>query len=115
MSEESTKPTTTEEVDTQSARPTTTVEEDRKTAGQREINQRWEFTQQWIAIICVVTTMGACVILIICGLVYSVLEVIWPALLFMTTNTAQILTSYFQRTNHTKTGGVGGGWNNESR
>lgn len=88
--------------------PTTTQEEDRKTAGQRAINERWEFTQQWIAIVSVVTTMGACVILIVCGLVYHTPEVIWPALLFMTTNTAQILTSYFTRTNHTKTGGVGG-------
>lgn len=91
-----------------SLNPTTTQEQDRKTAGQRAINEKWESTQQWIAIISVVATMAACLILIICGVAYHIPEIIWPALLFMTTNTAQILTSYFTRTNHTKTGGIGG-------
>ena len=88
--------------------PDTTSEEDRKTAGQRHINEKWEKTQQWIALISVSATMVACLILIVSGLAFNMPEVIWPALLFMTTNTAQILTSYFTRTNHTKTGGIGG-------
>lgn len=94
--------------DTKNAPPTSTAEEDRKTAGQRNINEKWENTQQWIAIISVVTTNAACLVLIVCGVAYNNPEMVWPALLFMTTNTAQILTSYFTRTNHTKIGGVGG-------
>lgn len=95
--------------------PKTTSEEDRKTAGQRNINEKWESTQQWVAIISVSTTNLACLSLIVCGLAYKMPEVIWPALLFMTTNTSQILTSYFTRTNHTKQGGVGGDDSKDSR
>jgi hypothetical protein len=93
----------------------TTAEQDRKTAGQRHINEKWEWTQQWIAIISVSTTNLACLILITCGVIYHTPEMIWPALLFMTTNTAQILTSYFTRTNHTAQGGVGGSDKKDSR
>lgn len=92
--------------DPQNVASDTTAEQDRKTAGQRHINEKWENTQQWIAIISVITTNAACLILIVCGVTYNNPEMVWPALLFMTTNTAQILTSYFTRTNHTKTGGV---------
>jgi hypothetical protein len=98
-----------------SLRADTTAEEDRKTAGQRNINEKWETTQQWTAIITNVSTMGACLIMIICGIAYDKPELALPAFLFMCNMDTQVTTSYFTRTNHTKTGGVGGGESKDSR
>lgn len=101
--------------DPSNAPPTSTAEEDRKTAGQRNINEKWETTQQWTAIITNVSTMGACLIMIICGIAYDKPELALPAFLFMCNMDTQVTTSYFTRTNHTKTGGVGGADSKDSR
>lgn len=80
--------------DDKSIRPLTTAEEDRKAKGQRDINFIWETTQ---AIVAVIVT-GA---------------VVWAALHHISSELLAgafvlIVGQYFQRTNHTKIGGVGG-------
>jgi len=77
-----------------SAPATTTQEQDRKTAGQRHINVMWEFWQGFLAVI------------VIGGFVYSSIAAKEsPALAGLA---GSIITFYYVRTNHTKTGGVGG-------
>jgi len=73
---------------------TTTAEQDRKSAGQRRVNILWELTQSFMAIAltlaeiyCAINDVNA-----------KALDVAFGA----------IVTMYFIRTNHTKTGGVGG-------
>lgn len=73
---------------------TTTREEDRKTAGQRKVNLFWESTQSLVAIV----ITGA--------VVYAELKQISSVLLGNAFTL--IVALYFIRTNHTKTGGVGG-------
>jgi hypothetical protein len=82
--------------------PATTAEQNRKTAGQRQINLIWEVTQAAIALS--VTTMT----------LYTAAKL---ALLNPAQNAAFLLLSnafflvigfYFGRTNHTRTGGIGG-------
>lgn len=76
------------------AAPTTTAEDDRKTQGQRYVNLIWETTQAIVAV------MVTC----------AMIALAW------TGKTSELLASafgmivgmYFQRTNHTKIGGVGG-------
>ena len=81
---------------------TTTREEDRHTASQRRVNIIWEVTQ---AIIAIVVTIGT---LLIAGLlVYRGDERSATAFLLLSNAFFMIVTSYFQRTNHTKVGGVG--------
>lgn len=78
----------------ETASPTTTAEENRRTQGQRAVNLIWESTQ---AIIAVLVTL-------------AMVSLAW------TGKTSELLASafgmivgmYFQRTNHTKVGGVGG-------
>lgn len=77
------------------ARATTTSEQDRRTLGQRRINILWEVTQGLIALALIGT---AC---------YALLsEMKLPAEYWLLLGI--IVQSYFQRTNHTKIGGVGG-------
>lgn len=76
------------------ASPTSTAEEDRKTQGQRYVNLIWETTQSLIALLVTV----------------AMISLAWMG------KTSELLASafgmivgmYFQRTNHTKIGGVGG-------
>lgn len=74
--------------------PKTTAEEDRKTKGQRDVNLIWEFTQAMIAIM--ITTA------IIYAAIFS------KSSELLSTAFGMIVGMYFQRTNHTKIGGVGG-------
>jgi hypothetical protein len=67
---------------------------DRTTAGQRRINLIWETTQGVIAVAMVAT---------VCGSV--LMEVELPAQFWVLA--AIVINAYFQRTNHTKIGGVG--------
>jgi hypothetical protein len=83
----------------------TTFEQNLSTAGQRRINVMWESTQQQTAIIVTAATMLACGFLIWKG--DPALAI--PAFLFLSNICTQVLTTYFQRTNHTKTGGVAAG------
>lgn len=82
--------------------PTTTDEQDRKTESQRAINLKWESTQQIIAV-----TVTASV-LAICGYVVIVGEASLrqAAFLFLTNMAVLVITTYFQRTNHTKSSGT---------
>lgn len=74
--------------------PTTTTEEDRKTAGQRRVNVIWEVTQ---AIVAISVTLA---------MIYCVLEKIESPT--MASAFTLVLSTYLIRTNHSKTGGVGG-------
>lgn len=76
------------------ASPTSTAEDDRKTQGQRHVNLIWETTQAVIAVI----VTGAMVCLAWSGKTSELLASAF----------GMIVGMYFQRTNHTKIGGVGG-------
>lgn len=83
--------------------PKTTAEEDITTAGQRAINVMWESTQRVIAIsVCSVT-------LILCGylLVKGEVSERVPAFMLLSNVFFLVVGTYFQRTNHTKVGGIG--------
>ncbi len=72
-----------------------------RTKGQRVINSRWEWTQTIIAVVVAIETVTVCSYLIIQGrstdLAFQLLS---NAFFF-------VIGTYFQRTNHVKTGGVG--------
>lgn len=74
--------------------PDTTAAEDRTTAGQRRVNLVWELTQAIIAMLIAGAT------------VYAILNDIESAVL--SSAFTLVIALYFVRTNHTKTGGVGG-------
>lgn len=112
-SDQSAPSTTTSEQDRQTAGerlaartapPRTTEEQDRTTAGQRHINVMWESTQRNIAL--EVTT----VVLLVCGWViaYGPLELKLLAFTLLSNVFFLVVGTYFQRTNHTRTGGIGG-------
>lgn len=69
--------------------------------GQRKINLRWETTQATIAIAVTLTTLAVCAYLVIKGEGASGAFLILSNVFFL------VVGTYFQRTNHTKTGGVG--------
>lgn len=84
------------------AKATTTQEEDRKTAGQRDINRLWESTQARIA----QAVVGANIIYVF---TVPFLPQSQPAGALLLSNAFFLVIGfYFGRTNHTKTGGVGG-------
>lgn len=83
----------------------TTFQEDLTTAGQRVINLKWESTQQIIAIMVTLFVLSVCSYITVsmnAGLAQS-------AFIFLTNIAFLVIGTYFQRTNHTKTGGVGPG------
>lgn len=89
--------------------PTTTEESDRVTAGQRYVNRLWEHTQAAIAIGVTFTTCFVLAYLTIVS-VKDDIELSANALLlvgYLVVMATSIITSYFTRTNHDKTGGVG--------
>lgn len=79
--------------------PNTTEQEDMVTAGQRKINLIWEYTQCFIAVFATLVVMILGSILAIQGRVDD-----FPP--FIALSYGLIVGVYFQRTNHTKTGGV---------
>lgn len=85
--------------------PTTTEEGDRVTAGQRHISRVWEYTQAILAVTVVTTTIY---VLAVMALSFRDLSpnslLIVSHLVVMAT---YIVTSYYQRTNHTREGGIG--------
>ena len=83
--------------------PDTTSEEDRKTAGQRRINVIWEVTQATIAVMVSIGTLYVVGMLVLREGSGSAST----ALLLLSNAFFMIITSYFQRTNHTRTGGTG--------
>lgn len=93
-------------VDSQSPLPaTTTAQEDLKTKGQRHINLIWEGTQASIAILVTIATLIVVSITVIRG---GDSNLVITAFVLISNIFFMIATFYFQRTNHTKTGGVGG-------
>jgi hypothetical protein len=79
--------------------PTTTEEEDRHALSQREVNKIWEYTQAVIALLVTAAALSVCVILALKGESKDALILVSGAFFL-------IIGSYFQRTNHTKVGGV---------
>lgn len=75
----------------------TTVEEDLKTAGQRKINNVWEYTQAMIAMAIVLTT---CFGVIANGKDTSFFSPQWWTVLGL------VIGFYFGRTNHARVGDV---------
>lgn len=89
--------------------PTTTEESDRVTAGQRYVNRLWEHTQAAIAITVTFTTCFVLAYLTIIS-VQNNIELTANALLlvgYLVVMATSIITAYFTRTNHEKTGGIG--------
>lgn len=82
--------------------PTTTLQQDLVAAGQRNINVKWESTQQIIAIAItfVVLLMTTYIV------VWGESDLRQAAFIFMTNIAFLVIGTYFQRTNHTKRGGV---------
>lgn len=81
----------------------TTEQEDITTAGQRHINVMWERTQQVIAISVCTSTLILCGYLLVKG---EVTERV-PAFMLLSNVFFLVVGTYFQRTNHTKVGGIG--------
>jgi cobalamin synthase len=84
------------------AHPTTTAEQDRKTLGQRRINGIWEITQSLVALSVTGTTLYAASHMI------SSPDLGKTAFIFLTNVFFVVIGFYFGRTNHQRTGGVGG-------
>ena len=84
--------------------PTTTLQQDLTAAGKRRINLKWETTQQIIAIAVTIGALHVCGYLVIYG---SDPQLRQSSFIFMTNIAFLVIGTYFQRTNHTKTGGVG--------
>lgn len=93
---------------TETLPPTTTAAEDKVTAGQRHINRLWEYTQSFISILVVLSTMGASIYGYVVGNQREI-----PTML--ATAFGSVVTFYFVRTNHTQTGGVGKKADHEGR
>ena len=83
--------------------PTTTAQQDLTTAGQRHINVMWEGTQKNIALMVTAVTLLVCAWLVYRGDSASAV----PAFMLLSNVFFLVVGTYFQRTNHTKTGGVG--------
>lgn len=80
--------------------PTTTAEQDVMTAGQRRINLIWEATQATIAVIVAGATLWVAGSLAIAGGGNEAAFLLLSNVFFM------VVSTYFARTNHTRTGGV---------
>lgn len=79
--------------------PTTTAEENLKTFGQRRINLIWETTQAVVAVSVTVATLGACFFLIAYG---GDAGLAASAFLLLSNIFFLVVSTYFQRTNHTR-------------
>lgn len=95
--------------------PKTTAEEDRVTASQRVVNLIWESTQKQIAQWVIGCALLVAVALAIFGHVLGSNEIQLAAVVFLF-GVANLVTGfYFGRTNHQRTGGIGGGSVDQSR
>jgi hypothetical protein len=80
----------------------TTPEDGLRAAGQRRVNVIWELTQSFIASLVVLGALSVCSLLIIRGnYVEAALQLISNAFFL-------VIGFYFGRTNHERTGGIGG-------
>lgn len=80
--------------------PTTTAEQDLRSASQRHINRIWEFTQALIAVTVIISVMYA--------VVFRGESLKEAALIFLTNVAMVVVGFYFGRTNHQRSGGIGG-------
>lgn len=85
--------------------PRTTEEEDRRSAGQRAINLTWENTQRLIALSVTWVSLTVAAWLAVMGATESVQT---AALVFVFGVANLVIGFYFGRTNHQRSGGVGG-------
>lgn len=87
---------------------TTTTEEQRKAAGQPAINAVWENTQMRIALSVIWAALFVSSVLAVAGRLLGSAEVQLAAIVFLF-GVANLVTGfYFGRTNHQRTGGIGG-------
>lgn len=101
-------PETAEERTELSRSPTTTPEQDRSSAGQRAINLIWETTQMRIALSVIWSSLMVGVILSAFGKWLGSADIQLAAVVFLF-GVANLVTGfYFGRTNHARSGGVGG-------
>lgn len=103
-------PTETDETPRVSApmSPKTTAEEDRKTEGQRAINMIWESTQMHIALSVIWTSLAVSIVLSVLGKWLGTPDMQLASLVFLY-GVANLVTGfYFGRTNHQRSGGIGG-------
>lgn len=82
--------------------PKTTAEEQAHSAGQRQINRVWEYTQAVIAVSVSLATLYVAATLS----VYSQGDM--AAFLLLSNAFFLVIGFYFGRTNHSRVGGVGG-------
>lgn len=87
----------------------------RKAAGQREINLIWELTQMKVALSVVWASLAVSISLGIFGKWLGADDIQLAAIVFLF-GVANLVTGfYFGRTNHNRTGGIGGDKVNETR
>lgn len=92
----------------ESAPPTTTAEENLKSAGQRAINLVWETTQMKIALSVIWVALIVSGFLALFGRFLSSADIQLAAIVFLF-GVANLVTGfYFGRTNHQRSGGIGG-------
>ena len=82
--------------------PTTTAEQDRQTAGHRRVNIIWEVTQSMIALSVTLTTLYAAAMIALRPAAGEASFLLLSNAFFL------VIGFYFGRTNHQRTGGVGG-------
>lgn len=92
--------------------PDTTREQDRKTEGQRHINRVWELTQAAITCTVIGTAMFVSARIALLVVNPDVSErstaLAITAFVLISNATFLVLGFYFGRTNHQRTGGIGG-------
>lgn len=92
----------------ESIAPNTTAEENLKTAGQRAINLVWETTQMKIALSVIWAALVVSSLLAVLGKYFGSPDIQLAAVVFLF-GVANLVTGfYFGRTNHQRSGGVGG-------
>lgn len=79
----------------------TTAEQDLGTSGQRRINLMWETTQAIMAVAVTLAVLGVSAYL-------AIVKESTEAYFLMSGAFFLVVGTYFQRTNHTKTGGISG-------
>jgi len=80
----------------------TTSEQDRQTAGHRRVNIIWEVTQSMIAMAVTMTTLYAAALIALRPAAGEASFLLLSNAFFL------VIGFYFGRTNHQRTGGVGG-------
>lgn len=83
------------------AAPTSTAEDNRRTAAQRDTSMIWERTHQILAVLVTAVVLGVASFCVATGRNAE------SAFTLLTGLVTLVVATYFQRTNHTRVGGVG--------